>query len=231
MKKTTISLGLSLCLLVACRGRDSESHAGAPREQPSTTGETQEHPGHDEHAEHGRHDPIPAQSPSMNTSIFQLESRFTDATGQPFPLSRLSGEPSLVVMFYGTCTTICPVLAEDARAVVEALSPEDRAHMRLVFVTFDPERDTAERMVAFAREHGLDLERTVLLRGATDGDIRELSAVLGVQYRKLPDGNFAHSAVMTLLDREGRIVERVEGLRQDNAPMVARVRAIVGATP
>lgn len=236
MKIPNVLFAIPLSCLLACGGEGGEAHEGehAGHAEHAAAAHEAEHAGHAAHAghdEHAGHEPVAATAPSLDTSIFQLSSRFTDSTGQPFPLERLRGEPSLVVMFYGTCTTICPVLVEDAKAVMQALPPEERAHARLVLVTFDPERDTAERMIEHARSHGLDLDHTVLLRGASDGDIRELSAVLGVQYRKLPDGNFAHSAVMTLLDREGRIVERIEGLRQPNAPLVARIHQLLAPSP
>lgn len=236
MKSPTIALAfsLSLSLLLACSGRDAEpgepaSHEHHAHGASSEVEGHEAHEAHETHADHSAHQQVPAQPPTLNTSLFQLTSRFTDASGNPFPLSRLSGEPSLIVMFYASCTTICPILTENARAVVQALSPEDRAHLRVVFVTFDPERDTPERMIAHARSHGLDPDHTVLLRGASDGDIRELSAVLGVQYRRLPDGSFAHSAVMTLLDRDGRIVDRVEGLDQPHTSLVERIHAILTA--
>jgi len=211
--------------LVACRG-GTDPHAGHAIAPASAHGEHGEHAGHDEHAGHA---PVGASPPRFDTSLFQLESRFTDLSGAAFPLARLRGEPSLVVMFYGTCTTICPVLVEDAKATLAALPESERARVKLVLVTFDPERDTPERLGELARDHGLDLARTVMLRGASDSDVRELSAVLGVQYRKLADGNFAHSAVLSLLDGDGRIVERIEGLGQSNATIVERVHSLIGA--
>jgi protein SCO1/2 len=80
-------------------------------------------------------------------------------------------------------------------------------------VSIDPEHDTPEALRALARARGLDPSRWRLL-GAPDDTVREVAAVLGIRYRRLADGSFNHSSVITLLDRAGVIQARVEGLGQ-----------------
>jgi protein SCO1/2 len=43
----------------------------------------------------------------------------------------------------------------------------------------------------------------------------EMAALLGIRYKKLPDGEFAHSNVITLLNPEGEIVHQQIGLGQE----------------
>ena len=58
-----------------------------------------------------------------------------------------------------------------------------------------------------AEERHLDLPRWTLDR--TDAEsVRKLAAVLGVQYRAIENGDFNHSTVISLLDRDGRIAAR-----------------------
>jgi protein SCO1/2 len=92
-----------------------------------------------------------------------------------------------------------------------------------VLVTIDGARDTPERLRALAGERQLPLDRWTFLRGS-DADVRELAMVLGVQYRRLANGNYAHSAMLTLLDPEGRISVQIEGLRRPKRPIVDRIR-------
>lgn len=161
-----------------------------------------------------------------DTSLFRLNVRFTNQDDRAFSLTSLRGRPVLISMFYGSCRTMCPILVEDARAIDQALTPEQRAELRVVLVTLDGERDTPERLRALAAERSLPLDRWTLLRGS-DHDVRELAMVLGVRYRRLTDGGYAHTSMLTLLDREGRIAAQIEGLRQPNAPIVGRVRALL----
>ncbi len=51
--------------------------------------------------------------------------------------------------------------------------------------------------------------------------MRDLAAVLGISYRRLDSGRYNHSAVITMLDPDGRVSERIEWLRQDNDALVA----------
>lgn len=159
-------------------------------------------------------------------SLYHLDVAFTDQNNRPFPLTTLRGSPVLISMFYGSCQTMCPILIEDAREVDQALTPAERARLRVVLVTIDGERDTAERLRALAAERNIPLPRWTLLRGS-DRDVRELAMVLGVQYRRLSNGNYAHSSILTVLDPEGRVAGQVEGLRQPKGALVDRIRSFV----
>lgn len=181
-------------------------------------------PGAHDHA-HMQHDDMAATAPASDTSLFQLTSAFTDQNERPFTFESLRGHPTLVVMFYGSCTTVCPILLDDAKSIDAEVDAAHREKLRVLLVTFDPARDTAERLRAMGAEKHFDLSRWSMLRG-TDSSVRELSMVLGVQYRKLASGDFSHTALITLLDPEGRIVERVEGLHADHAALVARIAAM-----
>lgn len=175
---------------------------------------------------HGSHDrPLaPATAPS-EMSLYQLPGRWTDQDGRAFALASARGSPCLVVMFYGSCRTVCPALVEDARRVERALSPAARQRLRVVLVSFDGANDTPERLRALAREKGLDLSRWTLVRG-DDADVRALAVALGVQYTRMPDGSFNHSGLLTLLDAEGVGVHRVEGVGRPIDEMARRVEAM-----
>lgn len=83
--------------------------------------------------------------------------RSTDVTGAEFGKSlELTGHDGkrrtlqdfrgrLVVLFFGFthCPDICPTTLADAAAVLKRLGPE-AARVQVLFVTVDPERDTAE---------------------------------------------------------------------------------------
>jgi protein SCO1/2 len=130
-------------------------------------------------------------------------------------------------MFYGSCTTVCPLILHDLARIDEAVGSD---RLRVAVATFDPERDTAERLRALRTERDMDAARWKLLRGDEDGT-RDLAMSLGIQYRKLPDGEFAHSALIVLLDGEGHVVERHEGLGRPLDAVIARARTLVGGSP
>ena len=135
-------------------------------------------------------------------------------------LADLRGGTTLVSMFYGSCTSICPLILTDLANVLEQAG---NPALKVVVVTFDPERDTAAKLNELRTERGFDAARWKLLRG-DDEATRDLAMALGVQYRRTPDGEFSHSALIVLLDAEGHIVARHEGISQPLGDLVAAAR-------
>jgi protein SCO1/2 len=127
-------------------------------------------------------------------------------------------------MFYTSCTMVCPMIFESIHATLAALPPAERTEVHVLMVSFDPARDTVAVLKDTAEKRGADARWT--LARADEGTTRKMAAVLGVQYRKLPDGEFNHSTQVALLDREGRIVARSGKLGGADAALVKRVRAL-----
>ncbi len=165
---------------------------------------------------------MPAMQPVPGRSVYQLTSTWQKENGDTVALSLYRGQPTVVLMFYGTCQAVCPLLIGDMKRIEDALSPDFRARTRFLLVTFDPDNDTTERLQTLARERGLDLARWSLLRGSAD-DVRDLATVLGVQYRATANGQFSHSNVITLLDRDGVVAFQLEGVRQPVESMVLHI--------
>lgn len=217
-----------LLLLVACGGHESE-HAGhddheAHPAAPAASGET-EASGHAQHAAHEHAALAATEGMDRQATLHDLDVVFTDASGANVRLRDLNGAPALVTMFYGSCTTICPLILTDLARIAEEVGDP---RLRVVAATFDPERDTAERLGAITRERGLDPARFRLVRGDEEGT-RDLAMALGIQYRRLPNGEFAHSALITLIDAEGHVVTRHEGVGQPLHTIVAQARALSSA--
>jgi protein SCO1/2 len=160
-------------------------------------------------------------------SIYQLHPALTDQDGHPYDLAATRGAPVLVSMFYSGCEMVCPVIFETIAQTVKALPAAERARLRILMVSFDPERDTVDVLKATAKRHGCD-ERWHLVR-ASDADVRRLAAVLGVQYRRLPSGEFNHSSSILLLDAEGRIVKRTGVLGSVDTGFVAAIHGSLAA--
>jgi protein SCO1/2 len=58
-------------------------------------------------------------------------------------------------------------------------------------------------------------------------DIKMLATMLGVKYQQTSDGHFAHSNLVTVLDTEGKIANRVEGLNQPMDEAKAVIEAML----
>jgi protein SCO1/2 len=174
-------------------------------------------------AQHEHH-PAPGAAPPRSRSIYEVSAALVDQQEQPVGLDLFRGHPVLISMLYASCRDACPLLLADIKRIDMELPPRARADLRVVLVSLDPERDTPEVLQALARAHGVDESRWRFLR-APDDTVREIAAVLGIKYRRLPDGSFNHSSVITLLDPSGVIQSRVEGIGQPHADLLRRLRA------
>jgi len=174
------------------------------------------------------HSTAPAAAPARSQSLYALSAALVDQDGRSVGLDLFRGYPVLISMFYATCPDACPLLIANIQRIEAELSPRERANLRVVLVSLDPERDTPEALQALVRARGLDDSRWRLMR-APDDTVREIAAALGIKYRRLPDGSFNHSSVITLLDRSGAVQARVDGIGQPQADLLRRLRAAAAA--
>jgi len=170
------------------------------------------------------HQPAPGAAPPRSHSIYEVSAALVDQKGQPVNLDLFRGHPVIISMLYASCREACPLLLADIKRIEMELPQQVRPNLRVVLVSLDPERDTPEILQALARAHRVDESRWRLVSGS-DETVREIAAVLGIKYRRLPDGSFNHSSVITLLDRSGVIQSRVEGIGQPHADLLRRLRA------
>jgi len=152
---------------------------------------------------------MPSPLPLPPESVLQQEGAFTDQSGKLFHLADRRGHVQIVSMFYSSCTYTCPLMIDSALGIEHALTPAQRDALRILLVSFDPQRDTPVVLQALATKRHLDAQRWTLAR-ADDGSVRKLAALLGVRYRKLANGDFNHTSGLILLDADGRIVAKTD---------------------
>ena len=136
--------------------------------------------------------------------------------------------PQIVAMFFSHCEYACPILVNDLKKIEASLPENARRGADFLLVSIDPKRDTPEALAAFRARLGLPLANWSLLRGGED-DVRELAALLGVNYAPDERGQFAHSNVITLLNAEGEVAFQQPGLRADPTLLIAAIQKAVAA--
>jgi protein SCO1/2 len=155
-------------------------------------------------------------------SLYQLESTWTSDVGRKVKLSVLRGRPQILAMFFSNCEYACPILVNEMKKVEAKLPKDILAKVDFLLVSFDTKRDTPEALAAYRLKERLAVGRWTLLRGDND-DVRELAALLGVNYAADSRGQFAHSNIITLLNADGEIAFQHNGLNQDSAPLNAAI--------
>jgi protein SCO1/2 len=157
------------------------------------------------------HSALAAAAPLPGQSLYNLRATLADQHGATLGLDAFRGHPVIVAMFYASCTTVCPLLIEQVKSIDAALPPELRAETRVLMVSLDPARDRPERLADLAASHGVRDPRWHLAR-SSESSVREIAALLGVRYRRMSDGSISHSPLIAVLDRDGVLIARSEGM-------------------
>ena len=103
------------------------------------------------------------------------------------------------------------------------LSAAERADLRVLTISIDPERDTPETLLETLERHSVDTSRWSMVR-SEPGDLRTIAGVFGIKYKKLPDGEFNHTARIVLLDRDGTQVASTDQLGRHDAVFLEAIK-------
>jgi cytochrome oxidase Cu insertion factor (SCO1/SenC/PrrC family) len=129
----------------------------------------------------------------------------TDQRGVRVGPAQWHGRVFLLYFGYMYCPDVCPT---DLRAIADAIAAlgADGARVQPVFVTLDPERDTAVNVGRYAEAFHPRFEA---LRGS-DAETRQVAEAYKVFFEKVPmsGGGYAidHTSFTYVLDGEGRYV-------------------------
>ena len=142
--------------------------------------------------------------------------------GGEFTLTSLQGPVNLsdhrgkvVLLFFGytSCPDICPISLARIGACLSSLEAGQAARVSAMFITLDPERDTAERMGRYA---GFFHPGIVGLTGDA-GAIDDVTGRYGITWERKssPESalgySISHPDTILLVDAEGALVGEVRG--------------------
>ncbi|MGE0175150.1 MAG: SCO family protein [Oligoflexales bacterium] len=145
-----------------------------------------------------------AEESFPDESVFHLTGSWQNADGQKLTLSSLSGKTLVVAMIYTSCQFSCPLIVQEMERVRIQVKDAPADAVRYVLISMDPVRDTPTVLQTFAKKRKLDPLQWLLLTASTEDQIREFSTVIGVSYKKAGE-DFAHSNLITVIDRDGVI--------------------------
>ena len=171
------------------------------------------------------------------------------AYGQPFPEFTLPEafsddsfssadreRPAVYTAFYAFCTAECILLMGGMANVQATLAERDRLDaVDLVGITFDPTRDTPEKLEADAEQAGIrhDHERWHYLRPESDERAKTVvDDKLGVGFEKTGVGEayeFKHITITFLVNPDGVVERAYRGESLDVERVVTDIETVVDA--
>jgi len=172
-------------------------------------------------------DPKAVQTSAEETdaeSLYQTTGKWDDQYGDTITLTKLSGKIPILAMVFTRCTFACPRIVADLKAIEAKLPADRKDNVVFVLISFDSDRDHAEYLKAFVEKMKLG-DNWLVLHGA-DQDVRELSMLLNVKYKKTLNGDFTHSSGISLLDTKGRLIKQREGLGLDPEDFIKAIKLL-----
>ena len=161
---------------------------------------------------------IPAESIYMVSDTFQTQDN------KSVTLASFAGKPTVVGMIFTHCDYACPRLTADMKNMEEKLK-EDDGKVNFLLVSFDSKRDTAAQLKKFAS--GLQLSKNFTLLHGSEEAVRTLSVLLNVQFEKDAEGNFSHSNIISVLDKNGTLRFQKEGLDANHEETINTLHQIL----
>ncbi|MEI5668059.1 SCO family protein [Bosea sp. CCNWLW174] len=129
----------------------------------------------------------------------------TTAEGKTLTDKDLRGAPFLVFFGFTHCPDICPTKLFEISEVLRAAGTKGEK-LKALFVTVDPERDTAETMKSYLGSFDPRIIGLTGERAAIDAAVKAYRAYA----RKVPlkDGDYTmdHTALVYLMDKDGGFV-------------------------
>ena len=131
--------------------------------------------------------------------------KLNDHTGKPRTLADFRGK--VVVMFFGytQCPDACPTTLSELAATMQKLGP-DAARVQVLFVTVDPERDTADLLSRYVPAFNPGFLGLYGDAAATAATAKEFKIIYQKQPGSTPDAySVDHSAGTYIFDPQGRL--------------------------
>ncbi|WP_439495605.1 SCO family protein [Bosea sp. (in: a-proteobacteria)] len=127
----------------------------------------------------------------------------TDQTGRQRTDTGFRGKLVLVYFGFTFCPDICPTDLQEIARAIDKLGPAGE-QIQPIFITLDPERDTAEHLAGYVP---LFHPRLIGLTGSAQA-VRQAADAYKVFYEKVETGKgeytVDHTAYVYLMDRSGR---------------------------
>ena len=166
--------------------------------------------------------------PLPDQSIYHIGSQWQDQNNRTQKIEDFRGKVWVLAFVYTYCEHSCPIILANLKQIEARLDHQKHSDTGFLLVSLDPKRDTPEVLHRYMSDHNLDTNTWTMLNGDPD-DVLELSALVGVRYRPMDaEGtDIAHSNMITILDRNGRIHYQMQGLDESIVSVIEAIDSAI----
>lgn len=146
--------------------------------------------------------------------------------GQTVTQDEFIGRPQLLYFGFGYCPDICPTALQKMGAVQDKIDPKGD-ELNYVFITIDPERDTAESLALYVTANGFPKNLTGLTGSLEQIDVAKTAYRVYAQKAFDPESageyTMEHTDIIYFMGTDGKFVDVFTG-RSTVDDIAARVR-------
>lgn len=148
-------------------------------------------------------------------SLFDYKTVWRDQNNAQKKMQDFAKRPFLLSMVYTSCPHTCPMTITKIQQIKDLLEKNGHRDIGIVLASFDEVGDTPENLKAYVKKRKLDEKIWTFLSPVSQKEARELSVLLGISYKKLGEGDFSHSNVISLVNSDGKVVAKIDNLSAD----------------
>lgn len=154
--------------------------------------------------------------------VFAADFALKDSNGQDVKLADYDNKVKLVYFFFSYCPDVCPISTQYLTRVQDELIDQKLfgSKVNMLSISFDPKRDTAERLTQFSQSYGVDSSAWSFLRGDDEEQMKKLAEQYGIGVIKDQKGNFIHTNIVLLVDKNNVIRAYYDILEEELTPQM-----------
>ena len=139
----------------------------------------------------------------------------------------MRGKVMLIYFGYTHCPDVCPASLAAGGQAMKSLTPAERARVRMLMVSVDPERDSVKHLKEYTAFFHPDMRGVI----GSPQQIADLAKAFGAGYIRQPaaaDGSYAvdHTTATYVVDREGKLAAVLD-LGVSNDKIVSTIRKLL----
>lgn len=173
--------------------------------------------------------PTVFKATDLTGASFGRDFALDDPAGRRRTLADFRGKAVILFFGYASCPDVCPTTLSRLAEAMKLLGPQ-AARVQVLFVTVDPERDTAERLRDFVPWFHPDF---LALRGTQEETRQVLAEFRATAITRPVEGSMGyvidHSAACYVFDPAGRLRLYVKD-EQSAADIAADLKLLLGTT-
>ena len=152
--------------------------------------------------------PLPFPGERIRTHLAVPAMRFGDQKGGDVALADLRGRVVLMTGIYAMCSTSCPEILRETKALLDTLPAEVSRRVTVAALSLNPEEDTTELMNRLTEAYGFRHPDFRYLNGAPAGMHEALTQLGFARVKNARTGVIDHANLFLLVDARGEIAYR-----------------------